>query len=251
MLSAKNRSLGEMPFLDHIRELRKRIIISLYALLIAVALSFVFYNIVISILFGPLKTIQQLIGEEEFLFVHTIFEGFILRMKISIIAGIILSLPVHLYNILKYVFPGLKENEKTVIFSSLSASFVLGVFAFFYSYFKIIPMSVSFLTSYGFIPANVGLLLNYGKSIFYIFQFLLISLLLFQLPIVFIVLMTMNILKRKTLLRLSRYIMVVIFILSAIMTPPDFISQVSLALPLIVLFFLTIGIAKALRIGES
>ena len=234
MFPSGKKRLNEMLFIDHIQELRKRIIVSLLALLCTAIASF--------ILFKPFKALAHLIAEEEVLFMHTIFEGFLIRMKVSIISGSILSFPVHLYNIIRFVFPGLKEKEKEVILNSLYASFILSIFAFYYSYYKVIPISINFLTGTRFIPTNVGLLLNYGKNILYIFQFLLISLLLFQLPIVLVVLMVMNILKRRTLLRASRYVIVVIFILSAILTPPDFISQVSLALPLAALFFLTIVI---------
>ena len=95
------------------------------------------------------------------------------------------------------------------------------------------------------------MLLNYGQNIFYIFQYLLVSLVLFQLPILLEILLIVNIIKRKTLLKASRYMIVFIFILAAILTPPDFMSQVTLALPLIVLYFLTIFIAKIFKFGEE
>ena len=186
-----------MLFIDHIQELRKRIIVSLLALLCTAIASFIFHDIITSIIFKPFKALAHLIAEEEVLFMHTIFEGFLIRMKVSIISGSILSFPVHLYNIIRFVFPGLKEKEKEVILNSLYASFILSIFAFYYSYYKVIPISINFLTGTRFIPTNVGLLLNYGKNILYIFQFLLISLLLFQLPIVLVVLMVMNILTGK------------------------------------------------------
>ena len=95
------------------------------------------------------------------------------------------------------------------------------------------------------------MLLNYNRNIFYILQFIFIALVLFQTPIVLELLLVANVLKRKTLLRFSRYIVVGIFALSALLTPPDFISQVSLAAPLIVLYFLTILIAKIFKFGEG
>ena len=108
-----------------------------------------------------------------------------------------------------------------------------------------------FLTSSKFIPFNVGLLLNYTKNIFYILQFIFIALVIFQTPIILELLLISNVVKRKALLKMSKYIIILIFVLSALLTPPDFISQVSLATPLIVLYFLTILIAKIFRFGED
>ena len=121
----------------------------------------------------------------------------------------------------------------------------------YYAYYQIIPISIAFLTNTGFIPERVGLLLNYQKNIFYVFRFMLVTLILFQLPIILEVLMVVSLVKRRTLMRTSRFFVVGIFVLSALMTPPDFISQVSVALPLILLFFLTILIAKIFHFGEQ
>ena len=79
----------------------------------------------------------------------------------------------------------------------------------------------------------------------------MMTIVLFQTPIVLELLMIMNILKRKTLLRASKYVIVGFFVLSAALTPPDFISQLSLALPLVGLFFLSILIAKIFRFGDE
>ncbi|MBA7666471.1 Sec-independent protein translocase protein TatC [subsurface metagenome] len=242
---------GEMPLLDHIRELRKKIIVSLIAVLLATIVSYIFYETIISFLFAPFQDINRLSQAKEILYVNTLFEGFLIRIKVAVFAGIVFSSPVHVYNLVKFFFPGLQANEKKIILISLITSFILIVFSFYYGYFKVIPISVKFLSGSVFIPAKVGMLLNYSKNIFYIFQFLLITLLLFQLPIVLEILMIMNMLSRKTLLKSSRFIIVGIFIFSAILTPPDFISQVSLALPLILLFFLTILIAKIFNFGTG
>ncbi len=131
------------------------------------------------------------------------------------------------------------------------AGFLLIGFNAYCGYFRVIPISIAFLTNSGFIPQNVGMLLNFGKNIFYIFRFLLITLILFQIPVILEVLMAMNILRRQALLKANRFVIVGIFLLSALLTPSNFISQVSRALPMIVLFFLTILIGKIFRFGEG
>ena len=110
---------------------------------------------------------------------------------------------------------------------------------------------MSFLTGNGFVPGDVGILLNFGRNVFYILQFLLVTLLLFQVPIVIEILLAIGVVGRKTLWKSSRYIIIGSFILSAILTPPDIISQVGLALPLVVLYFGALSIAGIFRIGRA
>jgi sec-independent protein translocase protein TatC len=257
MIADKERSKvqknpqGEMSFIDHLRELRKRIIISMIAILCAAVVSYVFFDYIVAFLFEPFRGIEALSIREDILFINTIFEGFLVRIKVAILAGIVFSLPVHVFNIIKFVLPGLTAKEKKIILTSLIVSFCLIVFSFYYGYFNVIPISIGFLSSSGFIPEDVGLLLNYGKNIFVIFQFLMITVILFQLPIILEILMIMNVLSRKALLKASRLIVVGIFVLSAILTPPDFVSQISIALPLIGLFFLTILIARIFNFGKG
>jgi sec-independent protein translocase protein TatC len=242
---------AEMSFLEHLRELRKRIIVSMIAILCAAIVSYIFFDHIVTFLFKPFRGIEALSIRDEILFINTIFEGFLVRLKVAILAGIVFSLPVHVFNIIKFVLPGLTQREKKIILVSLIVSFCLIVFSFYYGYFKVIPISIGFLSGSGFIPEDVGLLLNYGKNIFVIFQFLMITVILFQLPIILEILMIMNVLSRKALLKASRFIVVGIFVLSAIVTPPDFVSQISIALPLVGLFFLTILIARVFNFGKS
>jgi sec-independent protein translocase protein TatC len=248
--AVKRNPSKEMPLLGHLRELRFRLIVSIAAALAGAIVAFIFYEAIVAVLFRPFRLLNRSSGE-ELLFVNTIFEGFLIKLKVALISGVILSFPVHLYNIIGFVFPGLQRREKKVILVSLISSFVLIAVSFYYGYFKVIPISISFLTSSGFIPEDTGLLLNFGKNIFYIFQFILITILMFQLPIILEILMIMNIVKRKALLKSSKFVIVGIFVLAAVLTPPDFISQVSIALPLVLLFFLTILIAKIGRFGEG
>jgi sec-independent protein translocase protein TatC len=247
----KQNPQGEMSFIDHLRELRRRIILSMIAILCAAIVSYIFFDYIVAFLLQPVPEIYAQSIRDEILFINTIFEGFLVRLKIAILAGIVFSLPVHVFNIVKFVLPGLTGREKKIILISLIVSFFLIVFSFYYGYFNVIPISIGFLSSSGFIPEDVGLLLNYGKNIFVIFQFLLITVILFQLPIILEILMIMNVLGRRVLLKASRFIVVGIFVLSAIVTPPDFVSQISLALPLIGLFFLTILIARIFNFGKE
>ena len=239
-----------MSLLEHLRELRLRIIISLIAAAGLSVVAYIFFNPIVAFLFQPFRRVNALSARDEILFVNSLFEGFVVRIKVSILAGIVFSLPVHFYNLIRFVLPGLTPRERRIILASVAVSFVLVVTSFYYGYFQVIPLSLQFLSGSGFIPANVGILLNYGKNIFVIFQFLLLTVLVFQLPLVLEILLILNLVSRRGLWKASRYVIVGIFVLAAIVTPPDFVSQLSLALPLVALFLMTILVAKIFNFGR-
>lgn len=236
----------ELPVLAHFIELRKRLIVSAAALAVFSIVSFLFYDYIITLLSLPFEMLEE---SQDRLFIHSVLEGFTVKIRVSLVSGALFSLPVHLFNLVKFIMPGLVGKERKIFAATLFSSFVLIFFSILYGYLKIVPISIQFLTGSGFIPADTGLLLNFGKNIFYIFRLIFVSVLVFQLPVLLITLMVLGVLRRKILLRASRFVIVGIFALSAILTPPDFVSQLSLALPLIVLFFLSILIAKIFRFG--
>ena len=235
-----------MPLLEHIRELRGCLFLSLSSAVLGAIISFIFYDYIINLLSRPFQNLAS--GPS--LFVNSIIEGFTIKIKVSAISGIVLSFPVHVFNIIRFVFPGLKSGEKKIIIYSLLASFLLIAGSAYWSYEFVIPYSVRFLAGKDFIPRNVGLLLNYGQNIFYIFQFFLFSLIVFQSPILLVIIMKIGLISWRSLLKFSRYVIVGIFVLSAVVTPPDAISQMALALPLTVLFFGAVLTGRIFHLGE-
>jgi len=233
---------------EHLKELRKRVIISSIIFVIFVIISFIIHDYIASLFIKFFSSVPS--NGENKLFINSIVEGITTKIKVSLITGLILSLPIHLYNIVAFIFPALEIKEKRYLIGALVSSFILVVLSAYLSYFKILPVSIKFLTMGGFVPSDVGLLLNYNKNLFYALYFVFCSILAFQSPIILVLLMAFNILKRKTAIKISRYIIVSIFIISAIVTPPDVISQVGLALPLVVLYFVAIFVAKIFKFGE-
>ena len=237
-----------MNVFEHLRELRKRVVVSSIVFGIFVVFAFAMHSYIANLFIQFYSNIPS--SGENKLFVNSIIEGMTTKIKVSLIAGLILSLPLHLYNIVAFVFPALEKKEKRYLIIALVSSFILVIFSTYLSYFQILPVSIKFLTKGGFIPNDVGLLLNYNKNLFYALYFVFCSIIAFQSPIIFVLLMAFNILKRKTALKMSRYIIVAIFTISAIVTPPDVFSQLGLALPLVVLYFLAILVAKIFKFGE-
>ena len=243
---------GEMPFLEHIHELRQLLILSAAGLAVCTALCFLWHDLIIGFLSQPFDQLQRAFGHHENaqFVMSSILEGFMVKIKVAFYSGVILSFPLHVYGMLRFIFPGLTQTEKRVIVWFLIISTVLALTGSYFAYVYLLPITVSFLSGSAFVPDHVEFLLNYHKSIFYVFQILLITLLVFQFPVVLELLLMFNILTRKFLLNSSRYFIVGIFVLSAVVTPPDFISQLFIAVPLVVLYFLAIMVAKILGFGE-
>jgi len=238
-----------MPVMDHIRELRNLILTSLAAFVVCSIIAFIFSDKIITIFTKPFASVTSAVGKS--LVVGDIAEGFVVQMKVSVVAGFIISLPIHVFNILRFVFPGLTAKQKKMIMAYLCASLVLCVFGAYLAYFRIVPLAVEFLTNPYFVPKDVGFILNYQNDITYVFDFVLWSVIALQTPLVLELLLQMNVLKRAAVLKASRYVIVGIFILAAIITPPDFISQLGVAVPLTVFYFLALLIAKIFKFGEG
>lgn len=239
-----------MTFLEHAEELRRRVIVSLAAALVAAAVCYALHEAILDLLLAPLEPIRARLGEQQ-LYATSLFEGFLVRVKVALLAGVVVSLPVHGYNVVRFVFPALQPRERRVIAGSLAVSLALVCAGFLYGYYRVVPLSVEFLTGPGFVPERVGLLLSYDRNVFYLLQLLLVFALVFQMPVVLLLLLRAGVVTRRGLLRFSRFAIVGMFALAALVTPPDVVSQISLALPMVGMFFLTILIARIFRLGEG
>ncbi len=238
-----------MPLIEHIRELRRLILQSLAAFVVCFGASFVFANQIAGLFTRQFASVASAV--ESTLVVTTIVEGFSSQIKVAVYAGLILSSPVLIFNLLRFIFPGLERKQRRLIIWCLAASFCLVVFGAYLAYFRIVPLAIRFLTNPYFVPKNVGYLLNYQTNIFYVFSFILWSLAAMQMPLVMEILLMMGVLKRKAVFKASRFVIVGILVLSAVITPPDFISQLGVALPLTLLYFLALLIAKIFKFGEA
>ncbi|RAP30255.1 twin-arginine translocase subunit TatC [Candidatus Marinamargulisbacteria bacterium SCGC AG-343-D04] len=234
--------------LEHLKELRQRLVICVLSILVLGIFSYTYYHYFYTLFSQPFKSIASV--DAQHFYVKSVLEGVITKLKFATLFGVILSLPLFIFHLLRFVMPGLKKNENKFLIVSIITSFILSAVSFFYGYFILLPLSLKFLMSNHFIPSDVGILLTYSENIFFVFNLLAYLIVVFQLPIIIVTLLHLNIFSRKSLLKSSRYMIVCIMILSAILTPPDVISQVLLSLPLIILFFSAILFAKCFRIGN-
>lgn len=239
-----------MSALDHLVELRRRFLASLLAFLACFALALVWYDKVIRLFTDQFEIIESSLGAK--LFANSIAEGFLAQLQAAAILSLIVSLPFHLVNASGFVFPALSARTRRIVSACLAASFALAAFGAYIAYFRIIPFSIAFLTDAAFIPKGVGILLNYQKSIAYVLSFMLWTVITFQSPLALLILLALGLVDRRAVFRASRYVIVLVFVIAAIVTPSvDPVSQCAIALPLIALYFLVMLAAKILRLGEG
>jgi sec-independent protein translocase protein TatC len=225
-----------MPFLEHLEQLRKVILHSLAAVGIAAIISWSFSNRVLTWL------IAHTTG-------HAIFtrpEGaFMARFKVSLVLGALIVAPYLFYRIWSFVGPGLLQKEKKIVFPGVLASLVLFYCGLIFSFLVMTPLMVHVLVGFG--TNNLTPQTEVQFLLDFVFMGGLASGLIFQLPLFIGFLTWIGILTPKLLFKFWRHSIVAIFIIAAILTPADPISQLVLAAPLLVLYGLSLILASAIH----
>jgi sec-independent protein translocase protein TatC len=228
---------GEMPFLDHLEELRWRIIYSLLALGVAVGLGFwlaVQYDAV-GLLARP---ILPLIPEHKLAFLHP-SEGFTVILDTAMTFGFVLASPVIIYQVWAFLAPALKKHERRVGLGVLFSGLVLFVSGAALAYFVVVPLALPWLFSFGG-PSLVPLITAEDYFSF-IFAMVLTFGVSFELPIVILALATLGIVTPMFLTRYRRHAIVLIVIVGAFLTPGDMVwTTIALSVPLYGLYELSV-----------
>lgn len=239
----------KMPFTQHLEELRKRLIICILAVAVGFLISYAFKERIFEILMKPwVEALPK--GQSAKLIYTAPHEAFFTYLKVSFIAGLGLAVPVILFQFWRFIAPGLYESEKrylvpVVFFSSF---FFLGGALF--GYFIVFPVGFQFFTSFAtdYITPMVSTkeFLTFATRLLLAFGFV------FELPIFSFFLGKLGLIHADFLRRQRRVAIVVIFTVAAILTPgPDVFSQVLMAIPLLVLYELSIWIVHFTAKKES
>lgn len=251
-----------MSFLDHLEELRWHLIKSVLAILIAATVAFILKNFVFdTLIFGPSKAdfltydilckASQLLGFDSFCDTDFNFEvqsrtmagQFSAHIWTSITFGFIIAFPYVIYQLWKFISPGLHANERKhsrgfIIISSLL--FFIGVL---FGYYIICPLSINFLGTYS-VAEKVHNDFDLNSYIGLIRASVLASGLIFELPIVIYFLTKVGLVTPEVLRKYRKFALVGVLLLAAVITPPDIASQIIVAIPIIILYQISIYISK-------
>lgn len=230
-------STDEMTFWDHLDEMRKRILIVLAVFCIATAAAFFFSGRVLPFFVQPLlKLGGRLIAVNP-------VEKFLAYLKIAMVAGVFVSFPVAAVQLALFVRPALFPGERAILLPSVFAAFFLGILGAAFSLFVLTPFAFGFFALFAQ-GDGVDNLWSFGACVDVSVTLLSASVLSFQFPWLLAAAMKLGILEVKTLTMYRRHVIVVIFIIAAIITPPDIISQSIVALVLWALFEATVLVGK-------
>lgn len=228
---------ARMSFIEHLVELRSRLVKGLIAIAVFSAVGYVFRSPILAIIRKPL-------GEAVPLHALDIFEPFFASLRIALYTGLFLGLPFLVYQILMFCLPALKVNEKRVIVGGMAAGVVLLYTGIAFAYFLILPLLIPQLA--GFFSEGVEQTFSLRAYVDRIFRFIIAFGLGFQLPIILIVLVRIGVVSVEGLRKNRKYMVVGLFAVAAILTPPDLISQVLLAVPLLILYEISIWVSVLL-----
>lgn len=233
-----------MSLVDHLTELRKRIMIIIGTLLVGVIVGFYYSPAIVEYL-------MQIPGELVFLYPG---EAFIVHLSVALVVGIAIDFPIILYQVVRFLVPGLREKEMRALFIGLP--FSLGLFAVgvLFAYKAILPIAYRFFMGFG--TEQLAPLISIGNYVSFVLGLVVPFGVVFQLPLIVLLLAGVGILHPNTLVRYRKYIILLIFVVAALLTPPDIVSQTLMALPMVLLYELSILLCrvvfrKKLTKGES
>ncbi len=229
-----------MPLLDHLRELRNRLVISVGALFAGVVVASIFANPIIAFVRAPVEAALLEHGGEITLLGP--FEGMYAWLYAALLGGALLSSPVILGQIWGFVAPGLYKTERRVVMPLTIASTVLFVVGAAFAYQAIFPLAFPFMFS---VVQDVEPMISLQLYLNAVVKMMLAFGITFQLPVASFFLARMGMVDAKDMLFYFRYAVVGVFVLAALITPPDPLTQTLLAIPLVALYGVGIVVAAA------
>lgn len=229
----------KLPFVEHLEELRKRIIICLIAVAIGFAVSYAFAKRLFTLLAIPLE--KALPPQSTLIFTGPT-EAFLTYLKTAVIAGVFLATPVILYQIWKFIAPGLYDREKTYIAPFVLSSSILFIGGALFGYFLVFPFAFRFLL--GFSTESLQALPSMREYFNLAIKLLFAFGITFETPVFIFFLAKLGIVNYAMLRRYRKYAVILAFVVSAFLTPPDVFTQVMMAVPLIILFELSLLVTR-------
>jgi sec-independent protein translocase protein TatC len=255
--NAQTSADGRMTLAEHLHELRRRVTISVIAILVGTIIAYIFHGHILHFIEHPYcqldPSIRPFAGKCQ-LFTSGVLDPFTITLKLSLYSGLVLSSPIWLYQIWGFITPGLYSHERRYAYSFVGASVFLFLLGAAFAYFTL-EKGLSFLL--GFANGGITSLLQFNAYLSFVIAMVLIFAVSFELPLLIVMLNMVGVVSAARLRKWARGIIFGIFVFAAVATPSqDPFTMSALAIPMTMLFGIAVGIAtlhdrRAARRGSS
>lgn len=226
----------------HLAELRKRLANSVLAVFILFGISFMFYEPILEWMKQPLIDAMP---EGTTMIATGVAEAFFTAIKVAFFAGIILALPVIFWQFWLFVAPGLYENEKKYVIPFVAAATIMFLMGASFAYYVVVPFGFEFLVNFG--NTIVTVTPRIGEYVGFFTKIMVGFGISFELPVITFFFAVLGLVDDESLKGFFKYAVVIIFIIASLLTPPDVITQLLMAGPMILLYGVSILIARAVN----
>ena len=223
----------------HIADLRKRLVISVVTVVVMFFVCFAFYEPILNWMMVP---VEAALPQNSQMVAVEIQETFFTALKVAFFAGFIISLPVIFWQLWLFLAPGLYDHEKKLVIPFVFFGTLMFLVGSSFAYYIVVPLGFDFLIAFG--STVVTVLPSIGKYVDFFTKLLFGFGIAFELPVITFFLAKIGLVDDRMLKDFFRYAIVIIFIVAALLTPPDVLSQLLMAAPLILLYGVSIYIAK-------
>ncbi|MGM8226580.1 twin-arginine translocase subunit TatC [Cellvibrio sp. ARAG 10.3] len=231
----------ELPLVQHLIELRTRLLHTVIFVLVVFCCLFYFANDIYYIISAPL---QNLLPENTSMIATDVVSPFLTPLKLTFFAAVLLSIPYILYQIWAFIAPGLYKHEKSLAAPLLISSVLLFYAGMTFAYFVVFPLLFGFVTGIGL--EGVATMTDIAKYLDFVLQLFFAFGFAFEIPIAVILMIHAGVLTPDSLAAKRPYIVVGCFIIGMLLTPPDVFSQILLALPMWMLFEVGVFVGRIL-----
>jgi len=223
----------------HIADLRKRLVISAAALFVAFFICFAFYEPILEWMMLP---IEEVLAPGSQMVAIEVQETFFTALKVAFFSAFIVTLPIILWQMWLFLAPGLYDNEKKLIIPFVLGASIMFFIGASFAYYVVVPFGFEFLVNFG--NSVVSVMPSIGKYVSFFTKLLFGFGIAFELPVFTFFLAIIGVVTDRTLKDFFKYAVILIFVVSALLTPPDILTQFLMAGPLIILYGISIYIAK-------
>lgn len=239
--------MKQTSFFEHFAELRKRVIFCFLFFCVIFGLCYSFKESIYRFLLSPLIEVTK--DNDDFSLIYTdLTEAFFVYLKVAIMSAFLFSSPVFIWQFYMFLAPGLYKSERAVLLPYLIATPVLFTTGATIVYYYIFPLAWKFFITFENSGKSFGIPIEFMPSVSeyldLVIQFMFAFGTAFQIPVILTLMVRVGLLNTQSLSNRRRIAIVIIFIIAAILTPPDVLSQIGLAIPMLILYELSILICR-------